>query len=133
MKAKIEQKCTTTQSEEGFLTKCFKFFDIHNKGQVNFEQFFRAVEKIGVVIDKNVLVHTYLTHLFRTSRRSSPTTTRMAMKKLTTRSFLLSSAGTQTAALHQWLLSRTTEAITDHRPSPLNRLLKSLSRSSEIR
>lgn len=49
------QKCPPTQAEETFLAKCFKFFDIHNKGEVNFDQFFRTVEKIGVIIDKNVL------------------------------------------------------------------------------
>lgn len=37
MKAKIMQKCPPTQGEEGFLGKCFKFFDIHNKGEVNID------------------------------------------------------------------------------------------------
>ena len=54
MKAKISQKCPPNQGEEGFLAKCFRFFDIHNKGEVNFEQFFRTVEKIGVIIEKQV-------------------------------------------------------------------------------
>ena len=54
MRAKIMQKCPPTQNEEGFLAKTFKYFDIHNKGEVNFDQFFRTVEKIGVIIDKNV-------------------------------------------------------------------------------
>jgi len=54
MKAKIAQKCPPNQGEEGFLAKCFKFFDIHNKGEVNFEQFYRTVEKIGVIIEKQV-------------------------------------------------------------------------------
>ena len=54
MHAKISQKCQANQSEEGFISKTFKFFDIHNKGQVNFEQFHRAVEKIGLVIEKQV-------------------------------------------------------------------------------
>ena len=54
MRSKIMQKCPPTQGEEGFLTKSFKFFDIHNKGEVSFDQFHRAVEKIGVVIDKEV-------------------------------------------------------------------------------
>ena len=48
------QKCPPTQNEETFLTKQFKFFDIHNKGEVSFDQFHRAIEKIGVVIDKEV-------------------------------------------------------------------------------
>jgi Ca2+-binding EF-hand superfamily protein len=54
MRAKIMQKCPPTQNEEGFLSKCFKFFDINNKGEVTYDQFYRTVEKIGVIIDKNV-------------------------------------------------------------------------------
>ena len=58
MKAKISQKCPPTQGEEGFLAKCFKFFDIQNKGEVNFDQFYRTVEKIGVIIERQVLYDT---------------------------------------------------------------------------
>jgi hypothetical protein len=54
LRAKILQKCPATQNEEGFLTKCFKFFDIHNKGEVDFDAFYRAIEKIGVIIEKQV-------------------------------------------------------------------------------
>lgn len=36
------------------MTKCFKFFDIHNKGGVSFDQFYRTIEKIGVIIEKSV-------------------------------------------------------------------------------
>jgi Ca2+-binding EF-hand superfamily protein len=54
MKAKLMQKCPPNQGEEGFLAKCFKFFDIHNKGEVNFEQFYRTIEKVGVIISKEV-------------------------------------------------------------------------------
>ena len=55
------QKCPANQNEEGFLGKCFKFFDIHNKGEVSFDQFYRAVEKIGVVIEKAVSTSTIST------------------------------------------------------------------------
>lgn len=48
----MAQKCTQPQAEEGYLTKCFKFFDIHNKGGVSFDQFSRTIEKIGVNIEK---------------------------------------------------------------------------------
>jgi Ca2+-binding EF-hand superfamily protein len=41
-------------NEEGYLTKTFKFFDIHNKGAVSLDQFYRTIEKIGVIIDKEV-------------------------------------------------------------------------------
>jgi Ca2+-binding EF-hand superfamily protein len=54
MKAKIMQKCPPTQGEDTFLAKTFKFFDIQNKGAVSFEQFYRAVEKIGVTTEKSV-------------------------------------------------------------------------------
>lgn len=37
LRSKITQKCPQNQGEEGFLQKCFKFFDIHNKGGVNFD------------------------------------------------------------------------------------------------
>jgi Ca2+-binding EF-hand superfamily protein len=48
------QKCPSNQQEDTFLAKSFKFFDIHNKGQVNFDQFSRTVEKVGVIIEKDV-------------------------------------------------------------------------------
>jgi Ca2+-binding EF-hand superfamily protein len=61
MKAKIMQKCPANQGEEGFLAKCFKFFDINNSGEVTFDQFFRTVEKIGVTITKEVKFKFFLT------------------------------------------------------------------------
>ena len=48
------QKCPPNQGEDTFLAKTFKFFDIHNKGEVDFDQFCRTVEKIGVIINKDV-------------------------------------------------------------------------------
>lgn len=56
LRTKIAQKCSPTQGEEGFLTKTFKFFDIHNKGAVTFDQFYRTIEKIGVIIEKEVSI-----------------------------------------------------------------------------
>jgi len=35
-------------AEAKYLAKQFKYFDVMNKGTVNFEQFSRAIEKIGV-------------------------------------------------------------------------------------
>ena len=52
--SKIAQKCPQPQAEEGYLTKCFKFFDIHNRGAVSFDQFYRTIEKIGVIMEKPV-------------------------------------------------------------------------------
>jgi len=34
----------------------FKYFDIQNRGMVNFEQFYRAMEKTGIIMDKNVSI-----------------------------------------------------------------------------
>ena len=62
LRTKIAQKCPQPQAEEGYLTKCFKFFDIHNLGAVSFDQFYRTIEKIGVIIEKHVST-SYLTHL----------------------------------------------------------------------
>jgi len=55
LRGKLIQKCPSNQQEDAFLTKAFKFFDIHNEGQVNFDQFARTVEKIGVIIEKEHL------------------------------------------------------------------------------
>lgn len=54
MRGKLTQKCPGNMGEEQFLAKCFKFFDFQNKGEVNFDQFFRTVEKIGIIIEKPV-------------------------------------------------------------------------------
>jgi Ca2+-binding EF-hand superfamily protein len=53
MRNKLTQKCPANTSENNFLVKCFKFFDIYNKGEVDFELFYKAVEKIGVIIDRD--------------------------------------------------------------------------------
>ena len=37
-----------TSSEETFLIKTFKYFDIQNRGELSFDQFARAVEKLGM-------------------------------------------------------------------------------------
>ena len=39
-----------------FLNKQFKYFDVQNKGAINFEQFQRAIEKIGVVMSNFVSI-----------------------------------------------------------------------------
>jgi Ca2+-binding EF-hand superfamily protein len=51
LKLKLEQKCTSNQSTEGFLVKAFKFFDFANSGEVNFQTFSRAIAKMGVVVE----------------------------------------------------------------------------------
>lgn len=52
LRTKISNKSTSHQSEEGFLVKQFKFFDIYNTGVLSFDNFYRTVEKIGIIIDK---------------------------------------------------------------------------------
>ena len=52
LKSKISHKSSSFQSEEGFLVKQFKFFDIFNKGSLSFDNFYRTVEKIGIIKDK---------------------------------------------------------------------------------
>lgn len=42
-------------SEEGFLLRSFKFFDITGKGAVDNANFKRAIEKVGVIIDPEVI------------------------------------------------------------------------------
>ena len=38
--------------EERFLNKSFHFFDIMRNGTVDFNQFYRTIEKLGVVLTK---------------------------------------------------------------------------------
>jgi hypothetical protein len=82
------------------LTKCFKFFDIHNKGAVSFDQFFRAVEKIGIIIDKQVcFMILFKIMAFRIAKYFSITTTLTRMGHLITKNFPLFSAGNIQATL----------------------------------
>jgi hypothetical protein len=39
LKDKILQKCGEKQTEEAFLIKSFKFFDIHSAGALNYDAF----------------------------------------------------------------------------------------------
>jgi Ca2+-binding EF-hand superfamily protein len=43
-------KSSSYQSDENFLVKQLKFFDIYNTGALDFANFCRAIEKIGVII-----------------------------------------------------------------------------------
>lgn len=49
LRDKISQKNYQNVNDQVFLSKQFKYFDVMNKGRVDFDQFTRAVEKIGVV------------------------------------------------------------------------------------
>lgn len=52
LRFKISHKSSSFQSEEGFLIKQFKFFDIYNTGILSFDNYYRTVEKIGIIRDK---------------------------------------------------------------------------------
>lgn len=52
LRFKVDIKCPSGQMEERFLTKSFQFFDFHRTGLIEFAHFFKALEKIGVIITK---------------------------------------------------------------------------------
>ena len=41
-------------NEVQFLQKMFKYFDIQNSGKVDFDQFYRSMEKTGIIMEKTV-------------------------------------------------------------------------------
>lgn len=47
---KLTQKTTGGQNEEAVLRRAFKYFDIDNSGNVNMQEFQKAVEKVGILI-----------------------------------------------------------------------------------
>ena len=47
---KLQQKSTSHTSEETVLMKAFKYFDLDNSGSVAFEEWVKAIEKIGVTV-----------------------------------------------------------------------------------
>lgn len=86
------QKNGNNINEALFLQKMFKFFDIQNKGKVDFDQFFRAMEKTGIVMDKPVSYSAFLKHFYRISTKFSRSTMSMEMGTWTTRSSQASSS-----------------------------------------
>jgi Ca2+-binding EF-hand superfamily protein len=48
LKAKVMQKTNPKLTEEAYLVKSFKFFDTYNKGELSYQQFHQALEKIGI-------------------------------------------------------------------------------------
>ena len=49
VRAKLNQKANARTSEEQLLLKAFKYFDLNNSGDVCFQEFTKAIEKIGVL------------------------------------------------------------------------------------
>lgn len=56
---KVALKSNSFTSEEAFLIKSLKFFDIYNTGELDFNNFFRSIEKIGVIIEKETLQYIF--------------------------------------------------------------------------
>lgn len=50
LKNKLSQKTSSLQSEETLLMKCFKYFDTDNDGYLSMNEWFKSIEKIGVVV-----------------------------------------------------------------------------------
>ncbi len=56
------QKNNQNMHEAKFIQKHFKYFDIMNKGCVDFDQFCRAMEKAGISIGKEDLLVVFSTY-----------------------------------------------------------------------
>jgi hypothetical protein len=54
LKAKIQQKLKGRETEESFLMKTFKFMDVAGSGQINFDQFFEGIGRLGFALEKAV-------------------------------------------------------------------------------
>jgi hypothetical protein len=50
LKNKLQEKTKGSQSEETVLLKAFKYFDLNDNGQVEPDEFAKAIEKIGIQI-----------------------------------------------------------------------------------
>lgn len=50
LKNKLSQKTNSLQSEETTLMKNFRYFDIDSDGYVTMSEWFKAIEKVGVVV-----------------------------------------------------------------------------------
>ena len=55
LKNKLTQNTKLGVGEEGFLLRCFKFFDVNNTGCLTKEGFQKSIEKVGVIIDPEVI------------------------------------------------------------------------------
>ncbi len=57
LRQKLSLKSNSYQSEVSYLAKQLRFFDIQNTGALDFSQFSRGMEKIGVIIERDTLQH----------------------------------------------------------------------------
>lgn len=54
---KLQQKSTSHISEETVLMRAFKYFDLDNSGAVSYDEWVKAIEKIGVILPDSVRLH----------------------------------------------------------------------------
>lgn len=59
LRGKIDQKNSMNINEVQFLQKMFKYFDIQNTGKVDFDQFYRSMEKTGIIMEKSDLYEVF--------------------------------------------------------------------------
>ena len=81
LKSKISQKASQRETDEAYLVKSCKFFDIYGKGTLTYPQFHQALEKIGLFYTLNVS-HSNPRILWRCCSLTTPT----EMAPLTTKS-----------------------------------------------
>ena len=51
LREKLTQKSTAHMSEETVLLRAFKYFDLDNSGCVSLNEWVKAVEKVGVIVE----------------------------------------------------------------------------------
>ncbi len=52
LRFKVDSRCPSGQMEERFVVKSFQFFDFHRTGLIDFTQFYKTLERVGVIITK---------------------------------------------------------------------------------
>jgi Ca2+-binding EF-hand superfamily protein len=62
LRAKLQQKATPRLGEETILLKAFRFFDLDNSNTVNCEEFVKAIEKIGIIVENTQILQQIFQH-----------------------------------------------------------------------
>jgi len=62
LKFKIGQKSKANQTEETFLVKAFRYFDLNNSGTVSKNEFHKAIQKIGVTSFEDHVIFSLFPH-----------------------------------------------------------------------
>lgn len=53
LRFKVDSKCPSGQMEDRFLIKSFQFFDFRRCGAIDFTQFYKTLERVGVIATKS--------------------------------------------------------------------------------